>query len=182
MMMKRLLYLLLMLPCIFPLVSCQKEQADPTNIEGTWRAYKGELLFNGKVIESGEAAMEDYSSISFAEGFVTFIIDGEVQRFPYTISNNIITVVAYIIPIQMIVKKLTKNDLALEIPIPTIESDFTGESVAKYDGKTIYKTDDSFFSETYWYVSGGKIVVCEPLDEDDLNGAWIDATRMYLKR
>lgn len=179
--MKKIFFVAMLLFGMSMLVSCEKENVDSGKLEGTWTIYKGEMLFDGKVIHSENVPIDEYATFNFSDGYVTFYDEDGVYRYPYTFSNGIITMVAYIIPIQMVVKKLTNSELILEIPIPTLESDFEGEVCATYNGKKIYKSD-SYIFETYWYMSGGKVVICEPVDEDDYSEGWYDAVRCYYRK
>ena len=161
--------------------SCEKEIVDSEKLDGQWTLYKGEMLFDGKVIKSENAPADEYTTFTFADGYVSFYDEDGVYRYPYTLSNGIITIVAVIIPIQIAVKKLTHSELILEIPIPTLESEFVGEVCATYNGKKIYKSE-SYLFETYWYMSGSKVIICEPVDDDDYNSGWYDASRGYYRK
>ena len=180
--MKKIIFLFALLCGSILINSCEKESVDSAKLEGTWTLYKGEALFDGKVVESRTAVeMDEYATMTFSDGYVSSYDEDGVYRVPYTYSNGIITVVAYIVAVQYVVKKLTNSELVLEIPIPSLESDFTGEVCATYKGKTIYESD-SYLFDTYWYMSGSKVVICEPFDEDDYSAGWYDTVRGYYRK
>ena len=56
-----------------------------------------------------------------------------------------------------------------------------GIHVASYKGKRIYKSE-GFLLDEYWYVSGSKMIYCEPVNEDDYSQGWVDTLRLYLKK
>ena len=179
---KIFIYLTLLLIGCIAVCSCNKETLDSDNLEGTWRAYNGEILFDGKVIYSGDEAMEEYSTITFADGYMYIYSEDGVARYPYTYSNGIITAIAYIFPLQMAVKRLTKSELTLDMPVPSLESDLEGRLFTTYKGRDIYRSESYILDDTYWYVSGSKIVICTPIDEDDIDAGWADTYRIYMKK
>lgn len=180
--MKKLVTLIIVV-CSCLLISCSKEQVDSTNLEGTWRTNKGELLFNGKVVNGGDDSVISILSLTFSEGYASMCDKEGVERFPYTYSNGVITMLAGILPVQLVVKKLTKSELTIEFPIPNLLSDLSdGEYYASYRDQHIYCSEGYILGDTYWYVSGGEVVVCEPIDEEDPSAGWYDTSRIYLKK
>lgn len=169
--------------CLF-FCSCAKESIDSANLEGTWWASKVEMVFDGKVVgsESGNG-FDNYSTMTFLNGSVSIDDGEEIQRFPYTYSGNVITMMVYLFPIQMVVKTLSKSELVLDIPVFSYDSDFDGEYFSTFKGKTIYSNSDSYlFGDTYWYISKGGIQICAPIDENDSNKGWVDTYRIYYKK
>lgn len=176
------LYLLALLICNCMFASCVKEEIDSANLEGTWRSYKGELLFDGSVVLSGADALETSAVLSFSNGILTTSIDGEGGRAPYTFSNGVISVHS-IIPVQFFVIELTSSNLIIDIPrgIISFGSGDWGELVATYKGRKIYRSESDIIDE-YWYTSGSKMVYCEPINEENYEDGWMDTMRIYLKK
>jgi len=183
---KIILFVMLLIGGI-TLSSCNKENNDSADLEGTWVVYDGELLFDGSVVLNGDNAMESnsYGSFTFSDGYVSIMSEDGGGLYPYTANNDIITITSYIFPIQMKIKKLTKLELVLDMLMPNAASaDLSGgEKVATYKGKAIYRSDNSYiFDVSYWYISGSKFVICTPIDEDDFSRGWVDTFRFYLKK
>ena len=178
-----LIIIVLFASCLY-FCSCSKESIDSSKLEGTWWASKVELIFDGKVVGTeGGNGVDNYSTMTFSNGFVSIDDDEEIQRLPYTYSGNIITMIAYFFPIQMVIKTLTKSELVLDIPVISYDSDLDGEYFATFDGRAIYSNSDSFlFGDTYWYISKSGIMICSPIDENDLSKGWVDTFRIYYKR
>ena len=181
--MKKILILTLMLLfCSMTMISCNKEQIESVYLEGTWRAYKGELLFDGSVVLDGLDALDYPVILTFSNGILTSSFDGVGGSAAYSYSNGVITA-ASILSVHFKVVELTKTNLVLDIPcgILSFGSDDWGEAVATYKGKKIYKSE-GYFSDEYWYTSGSKMVYCEPINEEDFREGWMDTTRIYFKQ
>ena len=177
----RILFLML-LSCSALFVSCNKEQIDSDNLEGTWRAYKGELLFDGSVVLGGADALDGFVSLTFSNGILTTSIDGYCGSAAYSYANGVITA-ATILPVQLTVIELTKTNLVIDLPrgIISFGSGDWGEAIATYKGRKIYRSE-GYLMDEYWYTSGSKMVYCEPLNEEDFSEGWTDTTRLYLKQ
>ena len=69
---KIILFVMLLIGGI-TLSSCNKENNDSADLEGTWVVYDGELLFDGSVVLNGDNAMESnsYGSFTFSDGYVS---------------------------------------------------------------------------------------------------------------
>lgn len=179
-------YLLLFAVMLMGLCACEKENGSDTsgNLEGSWDAYKGELLFDGKTIERIDASMPHSgieTRLTFSDGHVTIEDEDGTEYYPYTYANKTITLTAYFIPIQMKVKKLTSSELHLEIPTVSYDPELDGEVVAQFNGRTIYGSSN-FFMDRYWYMVGSKVVPCIPVDDEDYSEGWYDTVLLYLKR
>lgn len=180
--MRSKIYLLAILICSCLFVSCNKEKVDSDHLEGTWRAYKGELLFDGNVVLDGADAYDSYDVLTFSNGILTTSTDGGVFRSPYTYSDGVISVLS-IIPVQLYVIELTNSNLIIDVPsgVLSFGSGDWGEVVATYKGRKIYRSEGAFIDE-YWYTSGSKMVYCEPINYDDYDDGWVDTMRVYLKK
>ena len=80
----------------------------------------------------------------------------------------------------MRIKELTKSKMILDVPAISLNSESSGNVVARFQGKDIYESEGFFGGN--WYLSGNTVVNCSPLDDDDYNKGWYDMQRMYLKR
>ena len=182
----KLLLFAALLGCGLTFSSCDKEEINSAKLEGTWNAYKAELLFDGKVVVDANVpttTLGMFMSMSFSDGYATIVDEEGSFRATYTFANNILTLSAIIVSYPILVKKLTQTELVIEQTAPYVGTDMVGYSCAKYNGKEIYQSDDDFWGiHTYWYISGGKVVNCEPLDEDDFSLGWVDTARGYFKR
>ena len=180
-------YLILFAVLAFGLCACEADGGSGSSsgrLEGSWKVYKAELLFNGKVVEQADPSDPDFDmglEYSFSDGYMTVRDSEETLHYPYTYSGKTITATAYFIPIQITVRKLTGSEMEWDMPVPSLNPERDGKVVAKYDGQTIYGSDD-YFIETFWYKSGGKIVICSPIDDDDYSEGWFDTMRVYLRK
>jgi len=180
-------YLLLFAVLAFGLFACEADGGSGSSsgrLEGTWKVYKAEFLFNGKVVEQTDPSGPDYDiafEYTFSDGYMLARDSEETVHFPYTYSGKTITVTAVFLPIQITVRKHTGSEMEWDMPVPSFNPERDGKVVAKYDGQTIYGTDDLFI-ETFWYKSGGKIVICDPIDYDDYSKGWYDIMRVYLRK
>lgn len=184
------------------LSSCGKEDAESSNgIIGTWRNIKIDYVFNGEIIGT-----EDYSGVDNA--VLTFGKDGHIESMagieggaefpiavPYYYSPKDKTVELTLLYFKFVlnVDKLTSSELVLSnedminIKLNGGTSSL-GEVVDTYKGIKIYEYDDDLVY-TLCYVANGKVIPCDKLSEDDIDGTftgdlhgYYDKTTAYFKR
>ncbi|MEE0431188.1 MAG: hypothetical protein UDN37_12340 [Bacteroidales bacterium] len=187
----------------FALFSCGKENPENTNgLIGSWQNLKIDYVFNGDVIGT-----EDYSEVDNA--VLTFGKDGHIEsmagieggdaEFPiavpyyYSPKDKTVEITLLYFKFVLNVDKLTSSELVLSnedmINIKLNGgTDSLGEVVDTYKGVKIYEYEDDLIY-TLCYVANGKVIPCDKLSEDDIEGTftgdingYYDKTTAYFKR
>lgn len=199
---KHLTFIAVVVLAAIALSSCGKEDTESSNgIIGTWRNIKIDYVFNGEIIGA-----EDYSGVDNA--VLTFGKDGHIESIagieggaefpiavPYYYSPKDKTVELTLLYFKFVlnVDKLTSSELVLSnedmINIKLNGgTSFLGEVVDTYKGIKIYEYDDDLIY-TLCYKANGKVIPCDKLSEDDIDGTftgdingYYDKTTAYFKR
>ena len=163
--------------------SCEKiGDTYSSRLDGEWVVYKGECLFDGKVVSTGKSATDGFEGLIFSDRSMSIRDNGKWISFPYSISNGVITMTMLFMPVMMTVKSLTKTELILDIPLFSVNASSNGSLIDTFNGKDIYYHWDDMYESVYWYYSGKTPVVCAPIDEHDKDKGYKDTYRLYYKR
>lgn len=199
---KHLTFIAVAVLAAIALSSCGKEDTENSNgIIGTWRNLKIDYVFNGEIIGT-----EDYSEVDNA--VLTFGKDGHIESMagieggaefpiavPYYYSPKDKTVELTLLYFKFVlnVDKLTSSELVLSNEdVINIKlnggTSSLGKVVDTYKGIKIYEYDDDLIY-TLCYKANGKVIPCDKLSEDDIDGTftgdidgYYDKTTAYFKR
>lgn len=87
---KHLFFLIALLVC-----ACSKEAVSTESLKGTWKVYEQSAYFCGKEVSKGIDYFEaDDVQMTFSEGRVSFLEDGEAFSYPCTSSGKTINMQA----------------------------------------------------------------------------------------
>ena len=87
-------YLILFAVLAFGLCACEADGGSGSSsgrLEGSWKVYKAELLFNGKVVEQADPSDPDFDmglEYSFSDGYMTVRDSEETLHYPIRIRER----------------------------------------------------------------------------------------------
>ncbi len=202
-MMRQLLTLSVAAFAAIALSSCGKENPESSNgIVGTWQDCKIEYVFNGEKIGSEDLSGVNYPKMTFGkDGYLETIaeMDGEDSGLPvsvpyyYSSKDKTLTLTLMVFKYVMTVEKLTSTDLVLTLDYARNSALFGGSTVGKavdtYKGVKIYEYEGGGISVGFCYKANGKVIPCDKLSEDDIDGTftgdingYCDKSTAYFKR
>ncbi|GEM_PF-1626006 len=202
-MMRQLLTLAVATFTAITLSSCGKENPESSSsIIGTWQNCKIEYVFNGEKIGSEDLSGVNYPKMTFGEdGYMETIaeMDGEDSGLPvsvpyyYSSKDKTLTLTLMIFKYVMTVENLTSTDLVLTLDYTRNSALFGGSTIGKavdtYKGVKIYEYEDDGISDGFCYKANGKVIPCDKMSEDDIDGTfagdingYYDKSTAYFRR
>ncbi len=202
-MMRQLLTLSVAALAAIVLSSCGKENPESSNgIIGTWQNHKIEYVFNGEKIGSEDLSEVNYPKMTFGkDGYLEAMagIEGEDAELPisipyyYSSKDKTLTLTFMVFKYVMTVEKLTSTDLVLTLDYAKNSALFGGSTVGKavdtYKGVQIYQYEDDGISVGFCYKANGKVIPCDKVSEDDIDGTftgdingYCDKSTAYFRR
>ena len=193
---KHLTFIAVVVLAAIALSSCGKESPESSNgIIGTWQNLKIEYVFNGEKIGSEDLSGVNYPKMAFGEdGYMETIaeMDGEDSGLPvsvpyyYSSKDKTLTFTFMVFKEVMTVEKLTSSELVLSLDYTRNGALFGGSTVGKavdtYKGVKIYQYEDDGISAGFCYKAKGKIIPCDKMSEDDIDGTFTGDINGYYDK
>lgn len=185
------------------LSSCGKENPEnASGLIGTWQDLKIDYVFNGEKIASEDLSGVNYTTMTFGEGGYMETIagmEGEDSELPisipyyYSSKDKTLTFTFMVFNEVMTVEELTSSELVLSLDFTRNSALLGGSTVGKavdtYKGVKIYQYEDGGISVGFCYKANGKVIPCDKLADEDIDGTFIgdrngyyDKTTAYFKR
>ncbi len=172
---EHLFFLIALLVC-----ACSKELVSTEPLKGTWKVYDQNAYFCGKEVSKGIDYFEaEDVQMTFSEGRVSFLEDGEAFSYPCTSSGKTINMQAIFFTISMRIRERSEKEMVLDISVPGLDAYEGARCVDEFMGFEIYG-DDGILGDCWYYGKQGP-VFCQTIGSTQSEG-WMDTARVYLRK